>query len=234
MSSETAKEQLIGSRFDELAGERWLPLDIDTADVQLQIILTALEQRSTPGLKVLDCGCAKGRFLKQLPEDVQAVGLDLSEQLIKAAADNTSHSVIQGTASDLPFADASFDLVYCVETLEHVPSTELALKEMARVLKPGGELVVIDKNLFSIWPYFPYLPTFIYKPMLEKRNQWMYPADFPFTERYFSKYGLRRSLRTAGLETVTCEFLSRHRIGLYRLLPFLSLDMVARGTRPSS
>jgi len=46
----------------------------------------------------------------------------------------------------MPFRDEEFDLVYCVEALEHVPNPHAALKEMTRVLRSGGELVIIDKN----------------------------------------------------------------------------------------
>jgi len=46
----------------------------------------------------------------------------------------------------LPFATASFDFVYATESLEHAVHIDVAVAEMCRVLKPGGRLVIIDKN----------------------------------------------------------------------------------------
>jgi malonyl-CoA O-methyltransferase len=48
--------------------------------------------------------------------------------------------------TELPFAASTFDCVYATESLEHAVDVELAVDEMCRVLKPGGKLVIIDKN----------------------------------------------------------------------------------------
>ena len=49
--------------------------------------------------------------------------------------------------TELPFADSTFDFVYATESLEHAVEIERAVSEMCRVLKPGGKLVIIDKNV---------------------------------------------------------------------------------------
>ena len=51
-----------------------------------------------------------------------------------------------GSMTELPFADSTFDAVYATESLEHAVEIERAVDEMCRVLKPGGKLVIIDKN----------------------------------------------------------------------------------------
>jgi len=225
-------EKLIRERFDELADEPWLPKSVDPSDAQLKLVLDLINSHS-PGdvIQVLDCGCAKGRFLHQLPSGVEAFGLDISSRLIHMAREQGLSNLTQGSASALPYESASFDIVYCVETLEHLPDTQLAVAEMARVLRPGGKLVVIDKNLYSIWPYFPYLPTLLYKYILEQRGKWMYPPEFPFRERYFSKFELQRRFRRAGFKTFSCRYMTNHRIRLYRWFPFLSLDLIAIGQK---
>jgi malonyl-CoA O-methyltransferase len=52
----------------------------------------------------------------------------------------------QGSLLNLPFADGAFDCVFCVEALEHTVNPEIAVAEICRVLKPGGKVVIIDKN----------------------------------------------------------------------------------------
>ena len=48
--------------------------------------------------------------------------------------------------TELPFADSAFDFVYATESLEHAVEIERAVQEMCRVLKPGGKLLIVDKN----------------------------------------------------------------------------------------
>ena len=96
---------------------------------------------------VLDVGCGKGRFAAALKERFPRArldGVDISAELLKAVP-----AVIPtrlGSMLQLPWPDATFDVLYCVEALEHAQCETAALREMNRVLKPGGHLVVIDKN----------------------------------------------------------------------------------------
>lgn len=53
---------------------------------------------------------------------------------------------IYGSILDIKYPESYFDSVYCVETLEHALRTENAIKEMVRVLKHGGKIIIIDKN----------------------------------------------------------------------------------------
>ena len=96
---------------------------------------------------VLDVGCGKGRFavaLKQRFPGAQISGVDISAELLKAVP--TDIPTRQGSMLQLPWPDASFDVLYCVEALEHAQCEAAALREMNRLLKPGGQLIVVDKN----------------------------------------------------------------------------------------
>lgn len=107
-----------------------------------------------PGDKVLDLGCGNGRLYQMLAKkQVQYFGLDQSEVLIKIAEQKFPEAkFVVGEMSILPFANETFDVIYCVAALNHIPGRELQLKclaEMYRVLKSGGKLLMANWNLFS-------------------------------------------------------------------------------------
>ena len=104
---------------------------------------------------ILDIGCGEGRHAIGLHVDkkVDVVGLDLSIEDIKTAknrikdfsisSDNTSRCLFGlGNIQQLPFKSSSYNSIICSEVLEHVESPQEAMKEMVRVLKPGGVLAI--------------------------------------------------------------------------------------------
>lgn len=97
--------------------------------------------------RVLDLGCGRGGVVELFWRDVRlAAGLDpdvpsLSEH--RAAG----MPVIRGVGEQLPFVDGSFDLIVCLWVLEHLPEPVTMLKEVQRVLSPGGHFVFVTPNL---------------------------------------------------------------------------------------
>ena len=98
------------------------------------------------GEPVLEVGCGVGYLLSHVRG--RRVGLDLAETLLRKAARRlgSPRGLLQADAQELPFRDASWSRIYCSEVLEHLPSPWTALREMARVLAPGGRLVVSIPN----------------------------------------------------------------------------------------
>lgn len=106
--------------------------------------------------RILDVGCGTGYLLRQLgarcPDAVELTGLDPARAMIAAArAEATGERLrwLEGTAEELPFPEGSFDLVASTTSFDHWADQRAGLGECARVLAPGGWLVLTD--LFSAW-----------------------------------------------------------------------------------
>jgi SAM-dependent methyltransferase len=97
---------------------------------------------------VLDVGCGTGRWLRRYSErGLRPVGVDATEGMMqRAAASGLKCPLVVGLAQNLPFDDAAFNLVSAVTVIQHIPPTYQvdALKEMARVLRPGGHLLLLE------------------------------------------------------------------------------------------
>ena len=122
--------------------------------------------------RVLDVGCGNQPYRRYLSPEVEYVALDYP--LTQAGLKLGVRPGVYGDARTLPFADQSFDAVLCFQVLEHIDRPEAVIRELARVLKPGG------LGLLSV--------PFCYNLHLE-------PHDF----FRFSPYGLRALLESNGL-----------------------------------
>lgn len=111
--------------------------------------------------EILDCGCGKGNLSAYLVmRDACVKGFDISSEMVKLAHANAEKNGINEKCNfvccnfgDLPYRDISFDLAVGAYILHHV-DIELALRELHRVLKPGGRAVFIEtwgKNPLLVW-----------------------------------------------------------------------------------
>lgn len=120
-----------------------LPSEIAIDDGRLQAVLDAIE----PGDRVLDVGCGKGRFLKAVAQtlpDTDLVGVDLSSTLLSHLPETVE--ALQGALEAIPVSDESFDVVFSVEAVEHSANLKASVSEMIRATRPGGRIVIIDKQ----------------------------------------------------------------------------------------
>ncbi len=108
------------------------------------------------GTKLLDLGCGGGIYLKMLADtDAELWGIDISENAVSIARQRMKKpdQIICADADPLPFDSDEFDYVSAWGTVEHFISVSSILKEIKRVLKPGGKAVISVPNVY----YYKYI-----------------------------------------------------------------------------
>ncbi len=114
-------------------------------DMAVQLLEPYLE-----GRHVLEIGCGTGLILGQVATRArEATGIDISAGML-GLAHRRGLRVVQASATDLPFPDATFDTVYSFKVLAHVQDIDRALGEMLRVTRPGGRLLLEFYNRHSL------------------------------------------------------------------------------------
>jgi ubiquinone/menaquinone biosynthesis C-methylase UbiE len=147
------------------------------------------------GLKVLDVGCGTGHQLAKLRESGFTVaGIDASpEMLVHARKLNPDADVRLADVESIPFESGQFDYVLCVEVLRYLRDPEPCLREMARVLRPGGCCFVTALPLFNLNGYW-----------LVNRLAGLLPTKrLVRLQQYFAtSLGLRASLQRSGFRQI--------------------------------
>ena len=116
------------------------------AEPELRQLIESLNLR--PGMRMLDAGCGTGEALHWLLAATQpageAVGIDLSAAHVNAARRRTSPQirVLQGDLLNAPLPAASFDLIWCVNTVNHLHDPVAGVRRLAASLRPGGRIAL--------------------------------------------------------------------------------------------
>jgi SAM-dependent methyltransferase len=141
-----------------------------------QIIRTELDRLALPApAQVLDAGCGSGRTLEELRDYGEVHGVELDPEAAEVARARGVGEVEIGRLEELPWPDARFDLITCLDVVEHTPDDRVALRELRRVCAPGGWLLVTVPAYQALWS------------MHDDANH------------HFRRYG-RRTLRAAALD----------------------------------
>ena len=139
-----------------------------TAEEAAAFLLPSLR----PGMRLLDVGCGPGSITRGLAQRLapgEVVGLDLSRETLAAAREDaaarglTNLTYTEGSVYALPFPDQSFDVAYAHQVSQHLREPAAALREMLRVLRPGGLAAVrdVDWGTAAYWPRDPRLDRWI-------------------------------------------------------------------------
>lgn len=155
--------------------------------------------------KFLDAGCGTGRHLINLPRHVNIYGLDGSGPMIEEAKKKVKNAkFFVSDVEKMPFPDDYFDVVISVRVLQHLKDHDKAIKEMCRVLKKGGKLIVMNYNKYTLLNLYKIIRKnkirnlfgFPFKILIGKSpfEPWKQPND-----RYSGPLELRDIFRRNGL-----------------------------------
>ena len=129
--------------------------------------------------RILDVGCGTGANLLMLSKYGDAEGVDVSEDALAFCRERGLENVKLGAAEELPYDDGTFDLVTALDVVEHLDDDLAGLREMRRVLRPGGRVLL-------------FVPTFMFL--------WGLQDDVSHHRRRYRMPELRRVLEQAGFE----------------------------------
>ena len=164
-----AKKEFVREMFDGIAADYDRLNHIMSLDVDKSWRRKALKQIIGPEVRdILDLACGTGDFsvaiARKMPVGAHVTGVDLSEGMLavmkeKVAAEGLQEkiSIRQGDGEELPFADGSFDRVTIAFGIRNFENREKGLREMLRVLRPGGRVAILElsvpQNAFFRWCY---------------------------------------------------------------------------------
>src|SRR5215212_1832243 len=101
--------------------------------------------------RILDVGCGTGANLLMLSKYGDAEGVDVSEDALAFCRERGLESVKLGAAEELPYDDGTFDLVTAFDVVEHMDDDLAGLREMRRVLRPGGRVLLFVPTFMFLW-----------------------------------------------------------------------------------
>jgi SAM-dependent methyltransferase len=159
----------------------------------------SLVERHLPCDAFLDAGCGDGRYVAAVARArgaARIVGTDISERILataRAAAAPFEPELVRANLESLPFGDAEFDVVLCSQVVEHLLEVEAGLRELARILRPDGTLILTTDNARNLVTRALYLGRL--------RRQ----AGFDFPHRDFELGDMERRIHASGLDVVSAE-----------------------------
>jgi SAM-dependent methyltransferase len=103
------------------------------------------------GARILDAGCGSGRNMVELARHGTVTGIELSETSVGLARARDAGEVIEGSVLTMPFDESSFDLAVSLDVIEHLEDDAGALRELRRVVVPGGPLLVTVPAYPWLW-----------------------------------------------------------------------------------
>lgn len=181
--------------------------------------------------RILDAGCGNGWLASRYGKRHTVVGIDLADANLRRVRDQGILAVKYNLDGPLPFADGVFDTVVCSEILEHIFSPDLLLREILRILKPGGRVILTVPNLHCLrnrrdlllGKYTPFVEFRVYPDSTDELSHVGVQHIHHYTVR-----GMRSILETLGFERISWVGQSFH---MNASLPFMLLSLMHGGNR---
>jgi len=158
MSAKSQVEELFTKTVDDWARfyEDPTPPTLGAQNLvsRMRFSLEMLESGVTSGARVLDVGCGAGQLVGELTRrGYEAWGVDISEAMVRYGREHYHPDRFRtADVEQLPFADNTFDGIVCLGVLEYLNRDEAALRDMWRVLKPGGRAIITTPS--STCPFY--------------------------------------------------------------------------------
>ncbi len=168
-----------------------------------ELLTAQIQKMDNP--EVLECGCGPGDILALVaPLQCKLTGLDLNQRYLDLAKEKVpSGTFIEGNVECLPFPDDSFDIVYAVGVFLYLKDDQLAAKEIARVTKNGGFVLISNPNLYMMHLFLdPYYVFRFVKKLLGVTEK---PSSTEFDDSSMRRYPLsqfRDLFRKNGLHEI--------------------------------
>jgi SAM-dependent methyltransferase len=160
--------------------------------------------------RILDIGCGTGGNLETLSGFGRAEGVDISSEALDFCRARGLNNVRQGAAETLPYESESFDLVTGLDVVEHLDDDVAGLREMRRVLRPGGRMLL-------------FVPAFMFL--------WGVQDDVSHHRRRYTLSGLKQKLQQAGMNVERASYAN---ISFFGPILVGRLFMRVSGLRPAS
>ncbi|MBF0285083.1 MAG: methyltransferase domain-containing protein [Magnetococcales bacterium] len=159
--------------------------------------------------RVLDAGCGNGRFLETFPDTAQRVGVDASLNLLRIArAKGRGDFHVCCQLENLPFRDGVFGTVTCCRVLQHLVRQRQAVGEMARIVRPGGDLLVQVYNAWNLKTLYKAIRMSPLAPIFNAPFRLLFRSMSPFApwgldyDRYTGWWRLRSWFWGQGMDRV--------------------------------
>lgn len=191
-----------------------------------------------PGEKILDAGCGDGFYLHLLSNlgKFELVGLDSEPRALKSATKNLKGrrvKLIEGNILKMPFKNNSFDKIVCSEVLEHLQDDLTSLKELKRVLRPGGVLMITvpNHNYPFLWDPINWVLEKVFKTHI-KSGFWA--GIWNQHLRLYYPEEIRKLIKKAGFKVGKLECLTHYCLPFNHQLLNLGARILAKGKLPTT
>lgn len=205
---------------------------------RVPLVVGYLDPRT--GERILDCGCGMGFTLRVLAQlyDCRLFGVERNPETVRRARSelDASVGVARADATRLPFPDAAFDKVLMTEVLEHIPDEQAALREIRRVLRPGGIYVLSVPNAnYPFWwdPLNKSLEALLHTHF--PSHIWWLAGIWADHERLYTPEGIRSALQRAEFEVEGVQPFTHYCLPFHQLLVYgIGKNLLQRGLLPES